>query len=185
MVGEAQQGESSNPFALQIFCSSIQLSGPSGCEHFISVNISNPIDLFYQGTALNVDGCLSYEFIWINALRGLASLLYFSLQEYYNGKRYDLTKATKDNSPHVYAYGSRVCCTPIVYPHDVRTTINELMESIAACQTFLYKLFGREKNWKGNTFFFQCKGNPKKSDYVYFKGTMWLAPFVEGSLQYK
>ena len=102
MVGEAQQGESSNPFALQIFCSSIQLSGPSGCEHFISVNISNPIDLFYQGTNLNKvdDGRLSYDYLWTMALRGLASLLYFSLQEYYKGKQYDLTKETKDNSKH-------------------------------------------------------------------------------------
>ena len=117
--------------------------------------------------------------------QSMASLIYFSFQEYYNEKQYDFTKKMKDNSPRVHAYSSRVCSTSIKYPHGVCTSINELMESIVKCQTFLYALFGRKKNWNGNTFFYEFKGNTGKTDFAYFKGAMWLAPFVEGSLQYK
>jgi len=139
--------------------------------------------LYYQATFLNkVDGRhISHEFVWVNALRGLASLIFFSLREYYRREKYGGSKKIEDNFPAVHEHSGMVCQTLIEYPHGVRTTINELLKSLESCQNFLFELYGRNGCWQGNTFFFQWKGNYSKSPHECIKSAMWLAPFVEKS----
>ena len=82
VAGVAQQDDFNYvqaAFPIPSICRSIQVCGPSGCDHFISVSINNLISLFYQATFFNkVPGKLTSTFLWTNALNGLASLLFFS-----------------------------------------------------------------------------------------------------------
>ena len=149
------------------------------CKYFVSVCIQNPIQLHYQASQSSPSakkGNLTHDDIRNNAIRGLASLLWFSLQEHYKRRGFN---GTENYFLPVDECFKEICNTPIVYiPGHIETTIEALMESIDNCELFLRALYDRSWSPLGSSFFYQYKMNWQLSPHQAFKNSMWCAPFV-------
>ena len=149
------------------------------CKYFVSVCIPNPLQLHYQTSQSSPSykkDNLTHDDIRNNAMRGLASLLWFSLQEHYKRRGFN---GTENYFLPVDECVREICNTPIVYiPGHIETTIETLMESIDTCELFLRSLYDRPRSRLGSSFFFQYKMHWHLSPHQAFKNSMWCAPFV-------